>query len=304
MVALFILIPLISLMLINLLPRRLMNKFIFWWGAFLSLLQIWLALSPASRFWSWRLMYFKFDLAADNLSLLLLLSSGLVMFITYLAAEYLIADANRKFNFLNLLLVLQAGMNGIVLVKDIFSLYVFLEITAVASFIIIALKKEKDGYEGAFKYIVFSSVATVMMLTAIALIILVSGDTSFAAIAAALKTAAHQHIILLAIGLYLSALFIKGGLMPFHGWLPDAYTASTSSVSIILAGIVTKTVGIYPLIRIVHSVFGFDHPIKNVLLLFGAISVVFGALSALGQSNFKRLLAYSSISQVGYIFLG
>jgi len=104
--------------------------------------------------------------------------------------------------------------------------------------------------------------------------------------------------------LFLCAAFIKSGLMPFHGWLPDAYSAAPSSVSVLLAGIVTKTVGIYTVIRIVESIFGFGAPIKNLLLLIGTISIVLGALAALGQSDFKRMLAYSSISQVGYIILG
>jgi multicomponent Na+:H+ antiporter subunit D len=300
----FILIPLLSLMVISLFSQKQMKTIAFWWIILLSLLQIVLAIAVNGNFWNGPFPLINFEIFADQLSRLMLLSIGIVLFSTLLAAESWIQEDERKFNFYNILLVLLAGMNGIVLVKDIFTLYVFLEITAVASFIIIALKKERDGLEGAFKYLIFSSIATVMLLTSIALILLVTGDTSFTGIAAGLKASASSPVISLAIGLYLCGLFIKSGLMPFHGWLPDAYAASTSSVSLLLAGIVTKTVGVYPLIRIVYSVFGFNSPIQNVLLLVGAVSIVFGALAALGQNDFKRILAYSSISQVGYIIIG
>lgn len=92
--------------------------------------------------------------------------------------------------------------------------------------------------------------------------------------------------------------------MPFHGWLPDAYTSAPSSISVLLAGIVAKVAGVYTLLRLVASVFGFDGRVKTVLLIIGALSVIIGALAALRQKNMKRMLAYSSISQMGYIVLG
>jgi len=99
-------------------------------------------------------------------------------------------------------------------------------------------------------------------------------------------------------------LFIKGGLIPFHGWLPDAYSSAPAAVSVLLAGIVTKTTGIYTLIRIVISIIGFNASLQTLLLFVGTASMLVGALAALGQSDFKRMLAYSSISQVGYMVLG
>jgi multicomponent Na+:H+ antiporter subunit D len=183
-------------------------------------------------------------------------------------------------------------------------MYVFLEITAVASFVLISLYRDKDALEAAFKYFVLSAIATVLMLSSIALLLLISGDTGFSAINAAIITSQHSRFVMLAMGLFICGLFIKGGLMPFHGWLPDAYSAAPAPVSILLAGIVTKTVGIYALIRIVTLVFVFNDPIKYLLMFVGALSIVLGALAALGQSDFKRMLAYSSISQVGYIIIG
>ncbi|MDD4900481.1 MAG: proton-conducting transporter membrane subunit, partial [Candidatus Omnitrophica bacterium] len=204
----------------------------------------------------------------------------------------------------SLLLIAMAGMNGAVLVRDIFSLYVFLEITAVASYIMIAFDKNIFSFEGAFKYLVLSAVATAMMITAIALVILFSGSTEFYLINYAIRASAHTSLIVLSLGLFLCGFFIKAGLIPFHSWLPDAYSSAPAPVSIFLAGIVTKTTGVYTLIRIFISIFGFNGQSQRILLLAGIISVVIGAIAAITQKDFKRMLAYSSISQVGYIILG
>ena len=101
---------------------------------------------------------------------MLLLSVGMVIFVTALVGRAMMADEKQRFYFMNVLLVSLIGMNGAVLVSDLFSLYIFLEITAVASFLLIAFNRDRHGLEGAFKYIIMSAVATVLMLTAIALL--------------------------------------------------------------------------------------------------------------------------------------
>jgi multicomponent Na+:H+ antiporter subunit D len=151
---------------------------------------------------------------------------------------------------------------------------------------------------------ILSAVASVMILSSIALILLVAPSTSFSAIHDALAQSANSKLIVLAMGIFICGLLIKGGVVPFHGWLPDAYTAAPPAVSVLLAGIITKSAGIYTLVRVVSSVFGFTEMTKAILLALGAVSVLVGALAALGQNNFKRMLAYSSISQMGYIVLG
>jgi multicomponent Na+:H+ antiporter subunit D len=195
-------------------------------------------------------------------------------------------------------------MNGVVLVTDLFSLYVFLEVTSVSSFILIAFNRDLGGLEGAFKYLILSAVATVLMLTGVALLMLVAGGTSFETVAAAMKTSGGITISQMAVGAFVCGLFIKGGLVPFHGWLPDAYSSAPAPVSILLAGIVTKVSGIYALVRLATSVFPASGAMNEVLMVVGAASIIVGALAALGQHDLKRMLAYSSISQMGYIVLG
>jgi multicomponent Na+:H+ antiporter subunit D len=308
LIALLILVPFLSIILLNLPLENITKKIAFWWVLALAILQVIMVLFPNAGFWFNTMGTFstilRLDLWVDNLTLVMLLSIGIVLLATLLVGRSLISDEDKQFNFVNLILAVGAGMNGIVMVRDIFSLYVFLEITAVASFILIASSRDVLGLEGAFKYIILSAVASTMMLASIAILVMLSGSTAFSAISYALKSSPHSFLIHLAMALFIGGLFVKAGLMPFHGWVPDAYTAAPAPVSILLAGIATKTIGVYTLIRIVMSVFGFAEPIKNILLFIGAVSIVLGALAALGQNDFKRMLAYSSISQVGYIILG
>jgi len=213
-------------------------------------------------------------------------------------------ETEHEFRFANLLLLILAAMNGVVLVHDLFALYVFLEITAVASLILIVIEKGRAAFEGAFKYMVLGAVATSLLLSGLALLFIVAGGTSFEAVAAVLAEGKTSQLELVAVALFLSGLAIKAGLVPFHGWLPDAYSSAPAPVSVLLAGIVTKTTGVYTLIRLVSAVFGYPERVRPVLLAVGLLSIVAGALLALGQKDLKRMLAYSSVSQVGYIVLG
>jgi multicomponent Na+:H+ antiporter subunit D len=142
------------------------------------------------------------------------------------------------------------------------------------------------------------------MLLSISILLMAAGSTSFAAIGNAVRQSSGNPLVLFAVGVFICGLFIKGGLVPFHGWLPAAYSAAPAAVSVLLAGIATKASGIYALIRLTTSVFTGNDSIGQILLLVGVISILTGAFAAIGQNDFKRMLAYSSISQVGYIILG
>ena len=307
MCASLILIPFLSVLILNL-PFRGIRKLAFGLAAVLFLLQMAVVLIPDPVFWkashTFCASMFNFELGADILSKVVLFCIAMVSFVTLFSALTFIKNSDEKFNFINLLLIAASGMNAVAMAKDVFSLYVFLEITAVASFILIAFNRDMPGLEGAFKYILLSGVATVLMIAGIALLILIAGSTNFSLIHNMLIVQNKSLIVSLAVGLFIVALFIKSGLMPFHGWLPDVYTAAPAPASVLLAGIVTKVAGVYSLIRILVSMLGFSVSIQSILLFIGAFSVILGALAALTQSDFKRMLSYSSISQVGYIILG
>jgi formate hydrogenlyase subunit 3/multisubunit Na+/H+ antiporter MnhD subunit len=266
------------------------------------------------------------SLAADELSFVLLLSVGIVIFVTALVGRAMMADEKQRFYFMNVLLVSLIGMNGAVLVTDLFSLYIFLEITAVASFLLIAFNRDRHGLEGAFKYIIMSAVATVLMLTAIALFLLATHGTSFDVIHKALSAPSVNPLVRIALAAFICGLFIKGGLVPFHGWVVGAYSAAPAPASVLLAGAATKISGIYGLIKLGLAGAYSSAPqaamvakaswtanlftgnassvgLGDVMLLVGMVSIVVGAFAAMAQTDMKRLLAWSSISQVGYIVL-
>lgn len=308
MPSLLILIPLFVIIIINIPIGTVMKKFALWFAVALFITEILLATThhPAllGKSMSGMDSFFRVTLSVDHMSFIMFLCIGIVSLASLAVSRYAIFDDSARFKFINLLILGSVGMCGVVMVNDIFSLYVFLEITAVVSFILIAFQRDIFGLEGAFKYLILSSVATIMMLSAIAILLVVSRDTSFAALHEAVVAGGGNWLAALASALFLCGLLIKGGLVPFHGWLPDAYSSAPAPVSVLLAGIITKVAGIYTLIRISIAVFGMSEPVKNVLLAIGAASVLIGAIAAIGQSDFKRMLAYSSISQMGYIILG
>lgn len=298
MSALLLIVPLAAVLFFNL-PFSFLRKGVIPFGVAFAVLQAVAVLFGPEEL----TMSFMLPLSADGLSRVMLLAIAVVVTATLLVGRVTMSDEIKRSNFANLVMLALIGMNGVVLCADLFSIYVFVEIAAVSSFVLIASGKSRAGLEGAFKYFVLSAVASIAMLTAIALLFLVSGSTGFAGVAVAVSRIGGQPLVLLALALFISGLFIKSGLIPFHGWVPDAYSSAPSAVSVLLAGIVTKTTGVYVLIRLVMDVLGFNPHVKDIIMLVGALTLTIAAFAALVQTDLKRMLAYSSISQVGYIIL-
>jgi multicomponent Na+:H+ antiporter subunit D len=234
---------------------------------------------------------------------IVLFTIGLISFISLLVRKY--SSTNEIFNFSNLILIIMIGMNGTVMVTDIFSLYVFLEITAATSFILIAKSKELPALDGSFKYFIMSGIATILILTGIGILYMTFGTLSYSSLASGLNNINPLPAqLVIAFILLIAGLSVKAGLVPFHMWVPDAYSSAGSAVSVLLAGIVTKAGGIYAILRLTKDVFINVTIVQDVFAFLAIISIVIGALMAIGQTDFKKMLAYSSISQVGYIIIG
>ncbi len=241
----------------------------------------------------------KVVLSIDGLSAVVLLVIALVTLAAIIFSAGVPIGRRSGFNALVLLAV--TGMNGLAMATDIFSMYIFIEIVSISSFILIVYNMDEIGTEGSFKYMLLSAVATFFLLFGIATLFAITGDVSFSGLAAELKNGAP--LAQFGLGFIIFALALKAGLMPFHGWLPDAYTAAPKSVSILLAGIITKVAGVYTLMRVILAVFGFSNAFSNLVMILGALSMTLAAFIALGQKDFKRMLAFSSISQIGYILM-
>jgi proton-translocating NADH-quinone oxidoreductase chain N len=306
MASLFILLPFLGLLVVNLPFGASLRRVVAWLAAGVALGQALFVLFQPPGFWNGPTTLLDsvlpLHLQADSLSQVLLLAIGLVALGSLAIGNASLKLVDERVLFSNVVLLAMLGMNGTVLVTDLFSLWVFIEMVGVCSFVLIGFHKDADGLEGSLKYLILSAVASILMLVAIALVFMHTGDVGFEAVHKAIGTKGAPWS-LLPFGLFLGGLMIKGGLVPFHGWLPDAYTAAPASVSVLLAGVVTKTSGIYTLIRLVTSVFGFSETLRTTLLVVGALSILIGAFAAIGQKDMKRMLAWSSISQVGYIVL-
>lgn len=307
MALLLVLIPVFCVILMNLHFRQGALRSAFWLALIVLLFQLGLAIliptgivdphiNPLEKF-------FRLNAIMDTLGIIMLLSISLVSLTSLLAGNSLIEGSRKKFNFINLLLLIVVGMNGVVLAKDLFSLLVFLEITSIAALVLVAFDKDILGLEGAFKYYLFSAVATVTMFSALALIIMLAGDTSFGQINSALAASSSSIYVKLCLGLFVCGLLLKSGVAPFHAWVADVYSSAPSYVAILLGGIVTKITGVYVLMRLMLSVFGISANIQAILMFLGLLSIIVGALAAMQQKEIRRMLAYSSISQIGYIIL-
>jgi multicomponent Na+:H+ antiporter subunit D len=243
-------------------------------------------------------------LALDGFSLFMLVAIALVGLAASLFSIDYMEHYGAKGNYYALYLVMIAGMNGLVLSTDLFSVYIFLEVAAVASYALVAYGLGRDELEAAFKYLMLSVVASAFVVAAIAVIFGMTGSLDFAAVAAALKELNAGAVVGVAAAFFIMGFGLKAALVPFHAWLPDAHPSAPAPISAVLSGLLIKVSGVYAMTRIFLGVFGLTPALSGVLMLLGAVSMVVAALLALGQKDMKRMLAYSSISQVGYVVLG
>ncbi|MEG1547685.1 MAG: proton-conducting transporter membrane subunit [Clostridia bacterium] len=313
----FMAVPLLVILVVNLLPRAAAAKACIYFAGVAAVLQVAVAVSSffilgasGQRTYAFALLWRMQpgtdtdSFAITHIALVLLLCIGMVSLVSTFIANRTITQ--RRIHYVNLLMTLMLGMNGMAISTDLFTLYVFMEITAVSSFIMIAMFKEDASLEGAFKYLVMSSVASIFILTGLSFLFMKAGSLRYSAMdmSALLAGSPSQSVLIyVAFILLLAGFCIKSGAVPFHSWLPDAHQSADTAISVLLSGVVIKAAGIYGLITIT-KLFGELPAIRLSLAVIGTVSIIAGALLALRQNHFKRILAYSSVSQMGYILLG
>ncbi len=201
-----------------------------------------------------------------------------------------------------------AGLLGITVTGDVFNLFVFLEIASLAAYILVSQGRDRRALVAAFQYLVMGTIGATFLLIGIGLLYAMTGTLNMADLAGRLPGVSHTRAVHTAFAFIAVGLSIKLALYPLHRWLPNAYTQAPSAASAFLAGTSTK-VAIYALIRFIYGVFGWQFVSQQgvyagVLLVLALAAIVSGSVTALFQSNVKRLLAYSSVAQIGYIVLG
>ncbi len=197
---------------------------------------------------------------------------------------------------------------GIVATGDIFNLYVFLEISALSGYALIAAGRKREALMASFNYLILGTIAATFILLGIGYLYMVTGTLNMADLKQRLPELYQSKVVLTAFAFFTVGLSIKLALFPFHVWLPNAYTHAPAVVTAFMAATSTK-VGAYALLRIMYSVFTPDFylqdvPLTDLLLILAVAAMIAGPVLALGQTDVRRMLAYSSVGQIGYIVLG
>ena len=238
-----------------------------------------------------------------------------VMSLSTLVASYALSDMKHhisedKFaSYATLVLLMLFAINGLTYTNDIFNMYVFMEILSITSAAIISIKHSKANYLASFRYLMLNSIGSISILMAIAFLYMISGQLNMDALALALNQAYIDYPVVLTMAMVfmMVGFGIKAAMFPLHVWLPDAHSNAPTPSSALLSGIVVK-VYIILLIRLMHLVYRFawfeTFNLNTTLSIFALLGILAGSLFAMGQKDIKRLLAYSSIAQIGYLFLG
>ena len=215
---------------------------------------------------------------------------------------------HQYYILLNLLL---SSLLALIYTNDLFTAYVFVEINTIAACGLIMIRGSGRTIEAAMRYIIMSALGSGLLLLGLCILYDCTGHLLMSnikeSIALLVGNGEYQIPLLVAIGFICVGLAIKSALFPFHSWLPDTYGYSTVTSAAILSSLVSKGY-IFLLIKIIYRVIGFDviHDSKiiNILFVFGLAGMIMGSLSAIKEKDIRRMIAYSSVAQIGYIYMG
>ncbi|MBW6462899.1 MAG: proton-conducting transporter membrane subunit [Bacillota bacterium] len=211
--------------------------------------------------------------------------------------------------YYSLYALLVASMSAMTLTNDLFNLFVLMEICAISACAIITIKDKRECLEAGFKYLIMSAMGTGCFLLGVAMIYMVTGYLNFSFIQTGLAAALSEYPlnIFTAAALFIVAFGTKAALFPLHVWLPDAHASAPSPSSAMLSGLVIKIYA-FALFMIFYRVFPRSLldaiPLNEIILWLGAMGVMFGSIYAMLQTDLKKMLAYSSIGQIAFIFMG
>lgn len=213
----------------------------------------------------------------------------------------------RSMPYYALIMLMLCGFNGIVATGDFFNLYVWLEISSLSLYGMIAAG-DRGSPVAAFRYLIMGAIGASFYLLGLGFVFVMTGSLNMADLTAILPSVRTEPPVVVGLVLMVTGMSIKMALFPLHGWLPDAYTRAPSSASALIAPTGTK-VGAYVLIRVLFFVFGAEFavrtlPVTSAIGWLAAMAVVYGSIMAMAQKELKRMLAFSSVAQVGYIGIG
>ena len=214
---------------------------------------------------------------------------------------------DRIYLFYTMYLLTLSGLLGIATTGDTFNLFVFLEISSLSTYVMVSLGAERRALTAAFRYLVLGTLGATFYVIGVGLMYQMTGTLNMADLVNRLPEVAETRTILAAVAFLTVGIGLKLGLFPVHVWLPNAYTYAPSVVTAFLAATATK-VAVYVLVRIYYTLFKggvFETlPVDEILLALSIVAIVAMSAVAIFQTNVKRLLAYSSVAQIGYMLIG
>lgn len=216
--------------------------------------------------------------------------------------------AEQHYLFYTMFVLCLTGLLGMAITGDAFNIFVFLEISSLSAYVLIALGSDRRALLASYQYLVMGTIGATFIVVGIGLLYLVTGTLNLADMGRRLALVDNPRPVLAALAFLTVGLSLKLALFPLHQWLPNAYTYAPTSVAAFLAGTATK-VAVYVLIRFYFTVFGEAQafailPTEQMLLILGLAGAFAASTIAVFQTDLKRLFAYSSVAQIGYIVLG
>ncbi len=249
----------------------------------------------------------------------LLVISAVASLVLPFGRELLLREVptEKHYLFYSAFLLCMTGLLGITITGDFFNVFVFLEISSLSAYVLIAMGKDRRALTAAYRYLIMGTIGSTFILIGIGLVYMMTGTLNMAELTERLHrqvevqnriiTVIESRTVLAAFAFLTVGISIKLALFPLHVWLPNAYTYAPSMVSAFLASTATK-VSFYLLLRVIFTIFGVqfafhDMSLNQVLMILGLMAVFVGSAVAVYQENVKGLLAYSSVAQIGYLVL-
>lgn len=247
---------------------------------------------------------FGIVLVADLFGTIMVVMAGLVGSAVTIFSLVSVDETRRSFGYYPVLLILLMGVCGASLTGDMFNLYVWFEIILITSFVLLTLGSERVQLEGAIKYFALNLLVSAFFLTALGVLYGLTGSLNMAALAQILPQSDHQGLVTVLAMMFMVAFGIKSAMFPLFFWLPASYHTPPVAVTTLFSGLMTK-VGVYAMVRIFTLMFtsevDFTH---NILLILAGLTMFTGVVGAVAQYDFRRLLSFHIISQIGYLIMG
>ncbi len=246
---------------------------------------------------------FGITLTADLLGVFMLVMSHVVLAAGFLYAAGSTEKVTHYPTFYTLFFALATGLSGAFLTGDLFNLFVFAEIIVISGAALTANADDQFGVEAAYKYFYISTLAAVFFLLGVGSLYVAYGTLNLADLAVRITENPSAPLALVGLGFLTATFFIKSAAVPFHFWQPDFHAAAPTAVSAMLSSLVVK-VGVYGFFRLTTLLFPEVELLKTLLVVIGVVGVFYGGFGAAGTHNVKRMLAYSTLAQIGFILVG